>query len=78
MEAVARDYGAGFSPGDMGHADQEFYSGDASRHSRKHQGLGMAIARKFLEEQGGRLEYGNHKDGGGEVRCLVRVESDKY
>ncbi len=78
LEAVVRDYGPGFSPGDMGHADQEFYSGDASRHSRKHQGLGMAIARKFLEEQGGRLEYGNHKDGGGEVRCLVRVESDKY
>lgn len=74
LEAAIRDYGPGFSPGDMGHADQEFYSGDASRHSRKHQGLGMAIARKFLEEQGGRLEYGNHKDGGGEVRCLVRVE----
>lgn len=78
LEAVVRDYGPGFSPVDMGHVDQEFYSGDASRHNRKHQGLGMAIARKFLEEQGGRLEYGNHKDGGGEVRCLVRVESDKY
>lgn len=78
LEAVVRDYGPGFSPVDMGHADQEFYSGDASRHNRKHQGLGMAIARKFLAEQGGRLEYGNHKDGGGEVRCLVRVESDKY
>lgn len=74
LEAVVRDYGPGFSPGDMGHADQEFYSGDASRHNRKHQGLGMAIARKFLEEQGGRLEYGNHKDGGGEVRCLVKTE----
>lgn len=77
LEAAVRDYGPGFSPEDLGHAEEEFYSGDRSRHSRGHQGLGMAIARKFLEEQGGRLEYGNHKDKGAEVRCLIRVGERK-
>lgn len=73
LEAAVRDYGPGFSAKDLEHADQEFYSGDASRHDRRHQGLGMAIARKFLEEQGGRLEFGNRRDGGAEVRCLVKA-----
>lgn len=75
LSAVVCDYGHGFSRQDLKYADREFYSGDASRHDRKHQGLGLAIARRFLEEQGGRLEFGNHKDGGGEVRCLIKVET---
>ena len=72
LEAVVRDYGPGFSPRDLKYADQEFYSGDASRHNREHQGLGLAIARNFLKEQGGWLELGNHS-GGAEVRCRISV-----
>lgn len=69
--ASVRDYGPGFSAQDLEYADQEFYSGDASRHNRNHQGLGLAIARRFLEEQGGKLTFGNWEDGGAEVTCWI-------
>ena len=52
LTATVRDFGKGFSEQDLIYADQEFYSGDASRHDRTHQGLGLAIAKKFLKEQG--------------------------
>lgn len=73
LEAAVRDYGPGFSKKDLEYAAREFYSGDTSRHDRKHQGLGLAIAKRFLEEQGGLLEFGNHKERGAEVKCLIRV-----
>lgn len=71
MTAAVRDYSPGFSQKDLEYADQEFYSGDDSRHDRKHQGLGLAIAKRFLEEQGGFLEFGNHENGA-EVCCWMR------
>mgnify|MGYP002509561558 CR=1 FL=1 len=62
------DYGQGFSPKELQHATEELYRGDASRHDRSHQGLGLAIAKRFVEAQGGFLEIGNSsKTGGGEV-----------
>ena len=71
ITASVRDYGLGFSAQDLEYADQEFYSGDKSRHNRNHQGLGLAIARRFLEEQGGKLAFGNWKAGGAEVTCWI-------
>lgn len=73
MVASVRDYGAGFSAKDLECADQEFYSGDTSRHDRKHQGLGLAIAKRFLEEQGGFLQFCNHTDQGAEVSCWIKM-----
>ncbi len=73
MAASVRDFGAGFSAKDLEYADQEFYSGDASRHDRKHQGLGLAIAKRFLEEQGGFLQFCNHTEQGAEVSCWIKM-----
>ncbi len=70
FRAAVRDYGPGFSPRDLQYADQEFYSGDASRHDRKHSGLGLSIAKKFAGEQGGFLEYGNREDRAGAEAAL--------
>ena len=71
---VVRDFGKGFSEQDLIYADQEFYSGDASRHDRTHQGLGLAIAKKFLKEQGGMLCFYNHAESGAEVVCRIKTE----
>lgn len=68
--ATVRDYGPGFTGKDLQYADQEFYSGDASRHDRSHQGLGLTIAGRFLEEQGGFLEFGNACEGEGAEAAL--------
>lgn len=73
MVASVRDDGAGFGPEELECADKAFYSGDKSRHDRRHQGLGLAIAKKFLEEQGGFLEYGNHGEGGAEVALWIKI-----
>ena len=74
LTATVRDFGKGFSEQDLIYADQEFYSGDASRHDRTHQGLGLAIAKKFLKEQGGMLCFYNHAESGAEVVCRIKTE----
>lgn len=73
LVAAVRDYGSGFSARDLVYADQEFYSGDTSRQDRKHQGLGLAIAKKFLQEQGGRLVFENHEEGA-IVACWIKID----
>lgn len=72
MVASVRDFGPGFTAKDMEYADREFYSGDASRHERTHQGLGLAIAKRFLKEQGGFLLYGNNRNGGADVSLWIK------
>lgn len=74
LVAAVRDHGTGFSEKDMQHAAEEFYSGDTSRHDRNHQGLGLSIAKRFMEEQGGFLEYKNRSEGNGaEVALWVKM-----
>lgn len=78
LVAMVRDYGFGFSSKDLQYADKEFYSGDASRHDRRHQGLGLAIAKRFVEEQGGFLEYRNSSRGvGAKVALWLKIENKK-
>lgn len=63
LKVSVHNCGRGFSKRDLLYADQEFYSGDESRHDSTHQGLGLAIVRKFAAAQGGYLEYRNEADG---------------
>lgn len=74
MVASVRDYGPGFSPRDLAFADREFYRGDNSRHDRRHQGLGLSIAKKLTEEQGGMLSFGNHPVQGAEAACWIKTD----
>lgn len=72
LTASVRDFGPGFTKKDLRHADEEFYSGDTSRHGRDHQGMGLFIAKQFLEEQGGFLTFQNCADGmGAEVSLWI-------
>ena len=60
-----------------GHA-QEFYRGDDSRHDRSHQGLGLTIAKRFIEAQGGKLELKNSEcpQEGGQVSLYIAGNKD--
>lgn len=70
-----RDYGQGFSKEALIHGTEAFFSGDESRHDRKHQGLGLSIAENFMKNQGGFLEYKNVEKGCG---ALVSLWIKKY
>lgn len=67
------DYGNGFSQKDLRCGTQEFYRGDDSRHDRSHQGLGLTIAKRFIEAQGGKLELKNSEcpQEGGQVSLYI-------
>lgn len=70
-----RDYGQGFSKEALIHGAEAFFSGDESRHDRKHQGLGLSIAENFMKNQGGFLEYKNVEK---ECGALVSLWIKKY
>lgn len=76
LTAVVRDHGAGFTERELSCAAEEFYSGDTSRHDRSHQGLGLAIAKKFMEEQGGFLQFANNSDRGAMAALWIRIQKD--
>ena len=71
LKISVHNFGRGFSKRDLIYADQGFYSGDESRHDSTHQGLGLAIVRKFAAAQGGYLEYRNEA-GGAVVEVYLR------
>lgn len=74
LVAAARDYGSGFSDQALIYGSEPFFSGDDSRHDRKHQGLGLSIADTFMKKQGGFLKYGNSEDGiGAEVSLWIKI-----
>lgn len=74
LRVSVRDYGPGFSEKALLHGKEAFFSGDESRHDRKHQGLGLSIAEDFIKSQGGFLEYHNvEKPQGAEAALWILV-----
>jgi two-component system, OmpR family, sensor histidine kinase BaeS len=70
-----RDYGKGLSNENLERAFERFYRGDASRTrgTDGSSGLGLAIARAIVEAHHGKLEAGNHSDGGAVFTILLPV-----
>jgi signal transduction histidine kinase len=68
-----RDYGRGLSHENLERAFERFYRGDASRTrgTDGSSGLGLSIARAIVEAHHGKLEAGNHADGGAVFRILL-------
>jgi two-component system, OmpR family, sensor histidine kinase BaeS len=68
-----RDYGQGLSNQNLERAFERFYRGDASRTrgTDGSSGLGLAIARAIVEAHHGKLEAGNHPDGGAVFTMLL-------
>ncbi|MGD8188378.1 sensor histidine kinase [Brevibacillus ginsengisoli] len=70
-----KDTGSGFSEQDLRHMFDKFYSGDPSRsQATGHSGLGLYTAKRLVEKHGGRIEAGNHTEGGAWVRITVPYE----
>ncbi len=76
LELIAiavRDHGRGLSNENLERAFERFYRGDASRTrgTDGSSGLGLSIARAIVEAHHGRLEAGNHPDGGAVFKMLL-------
>jgi two-component system phosphate regulon sensor histidine kinase PhoR len=61
-----RDQGPGLSEEDRQHLFERFYRGDPARvrSGRGGSGLGLAIVQQIVVTHGGRVQAGNHPDGG--------------
>ena len=58
------DQGPGIPPQDLPHIFEQFYRGDKARQRSGGSGIGLALARSFVENQGGTLTAENRPEGG--------------
>lgn len=74
LKTAVADSGEGFSPEALLHATEQFYQGDKSRTKKEHCGMGLYIARIFLEESGGFIRLMNGESGGGVAELYFPCE----
>ena len=75
---VTEDDGPGFSEEELFRGTEQFYRGDKSRGQRNHYGMGLAIASRFVEQQGGRLCLENSDAmGGAQVTITIPTKSGR-
>ena len=74
---TVRDEGPGLSEEDQERLFERFYRGDPSRvrSRRGGSGLGLAIVQQIALTHGGRVQAGNHPDGGARLELLLPVGS---
>lgn len=71
IQVEIEDNGKGIKPDEIGHIFERCYRTDSSRNSAKGgSGLGLSIARKIVEEHGGRI-WATSKPGIGTSICFV-------
>lgn len=68
-----RDRGPGLAPADLPQLFERFYRGASGRGRTSGTGMGLWIARKLLEVQGGRVWAENAADGGARFTAVVPV-----
>ena len=68
-----RDHGPGLSEDDLEHMFERFYRGDPSRvkSQRTGSGLGLSIAQQIATTHGGRIQAGNHPEGGALIELIL-------
>jgi two-component system phosphate regulon sensor histidine kinase PhoR len=68
-----RDHGPGLSSEDLEHMFERFYRGDLARvrSRRAGSGLGLSIVQQIAVTHGGRIQAGNHPEGGALLDLLL-------
>ena len=67
VRLTVADEGPGIAPEDLDHVFEQFYRGDKSRtRDSGGSGIGLSLAKSFVEAQGGHIEARNRAQGGAE------------
>lgn len=67
VRLIIADEGPGIAPEDLPHVFEQFYRGDKSRNRASGgSGIGLSLAKSFVEAQGGTITARNKKEGGAE------------
>lgn len=67
VRLIIADEGPGIAPEDLDHIFEQFYRGDKSRNRASGgSGIGLSLAKSFVEAQGGIITARNRKEGGAE------------
>jgi len=73
LAIAVRDHGPGLPPAAIPHVFDRFYKADTARARSEGSGLGLAIAWENAGLHGGRIEAGNHADGGAVFTVMLPV-----
>lgn len=71
LKFVITDCGSGFSKADLSKATEQFYTGDLSRNSKSHYGMGLYIVNNIVQKHNGILNIENSIKTGG---AMVTIE----
>ena len=69
-----RDEGPGILPRERDRVFERFYTGDSAREAGSHTGLGLAIARRLVQQQGGRIWVADRAPGA--TLCFTLARAD--
>lgn len=72
LEVIVKDRGPGFSSEALKHAKEQFFTGDKSRTSDSHYGMGLFITQTLIQKHGGQVSLKNADDGPG-AEVLIRI-----
>ena len=74
---IIEDSGSGFTKEELKSATEQFFQGDKSRNSKNHYGMGLYIAKKFIERHNGRIYLSNSEKFGG-AKVILELPSTLY
>jgi len=74
LTVAVRDHGGGVPAGAIPHLFERFYKADTARARSDGSGLGLAIAWENARLHGGRIDAGNHPEGGAVFTVSLPVE----